>query len=255
MSISTLEIPQMELYLPAVGSGGVSNNTYLFRARANLLPAAQHLVDISLERTPVFSSIACSFGAELDSVLAYYHLLGGERSMVARGYDVADAVLHIARAGEYNLRSYYESIQTAIRTYLEPIGVETVEEEHRGNTIVTGLKTAKFRESHDVSFHNVDRDGLPTGSDVVLLNNLLYHFGPDQAEDVLEGVLDTTAPGGLLSLAGIESGNMGLTTKPCDVNYVDWFKSVATQMLERSDYTPMPKEFKGDEIPTLYQRL
>ncbi len=192
-------------------------------------------------------SIGCSFGAEVDSALAYLtHNVPELGAVSATGIDINPHAVEAAKRGKY---STYASVLPEIQDELELYGF-TFESGPVGKW--AHISAEQLRAKHDVTFVEADMrkptviDAEP--ADVVLCNNIFYHLSPDDASDLVLSAADYLANGGIMSWE-YPSGGSVLTMGMSDVNYTVW-RVQTGQKLARDGILPIA--FNSDGAPHIF---
>lgn len=182
--------------------------TYLFRRDAYLSEAlrtaAARAGDPSVLR---IASIACSTGAEVDSLLALYNDSDAEGRVAITGFDASPPVIEEAEKGVYTLKEPQFDLLTpsmaanALRAMgfdVSPVPYESGEFQFAH----VKADAAPVRAGHDVRFVEHDAlEPLPGVQDVdlALANNILYHVAEDKAVRIARNMADVLTDRGVLS--------------------------------------------------------
>lgn len=143
-------------------------------------------------------SVACSNGAEVDSILGLHRKSGDEREVTVTGYDINDAALMQARFGLYTAFGH------AHARVLESFGFATDPQMHgrQGTRPMLEVDANPVREGRTVEFVEHDaREPLPVTEEAGLtfVNNLLYHLGDATAARIVRNLAGPMSDKAVLS--------------------------------------------------------
>jgi chemotaxis methyl-accepting protein methylase len=197
--------------------------TSFFRGGSYLPMALRKAMERTGEPTALsVVSVACSNGAEVDSLLALHNNRGksnGHRGkVVIAGYDINSLALEDARRGLYTLRKpdLSPNLQPQQEQALKGLGFYVSYEPPisyvPGVRAGAGVSSSNLkadaipvREGHAVMFTEHDAtEPLPVREpvDLALANNLLYHLSSDTAARIVRNMADVLADRGVLSFGG-----------------------------------------------------
>ncbi len=207
----------------SVNSSGIRNvhtTSALFRGE-NLLPiaVAECLRRSEGEGELSVISIGCSMGAEVDSVLALCNGMDQPPKLEVLGIDANPKMIEIARNGLYSVGAKAQSIGRVRKTLAE-LGFLTPDGWHKREDMPDDYMAARInpievRRGHSVHF-SVDDIRQPVLVDkkanLVLINNVLFHWPTSVAENIIRNTASLVAPNGVLSIGdadmcGIENKN------------------------------------------------
>jgi chemotaxis methyl-accepting protein methylase len=152
--------------------------------------------------TFAYSSVGCSYGAELDSTTALLTASGVDKAHIT-GIDIDDRLLHAAKEGQYLELEEMPLINCFRNRRLRNLGFETLP--HQSSTL--HIDANRLRGQHEVDFQqaNLAETSLSAHQqNLVTCNNVLPHVGekdPQNARDMAARLCSLVAPGGILSIA------------------------------------------------------
>ncbi|HSX35902.1 MAG TPA: CheR family methyltransferase [Patescibacteria group bacterium] len=94
------------------------------------------------------------------------------------------------------------------------------------------VDSSELRAKHDVSFVNADlvNDTLDIPeADVILCNNLLFHFDEASAEQLVEAMVKHLAVGGIMSF-GANAKQVRMSGNRDDTDYPEWRRRIAQKL-------------------------
>lgn len=195
--------------------------TFLFRedtmlAEALRLGVEAYQIEPSEKPFHVLS-VGCSYGAEIDTAIAYLTREVPELGRLSlTGIDINPVVLEAATEAKYVI-----SAAAVASSELDLVEHGFTVESSNGR--IHHVNSEQLRAGHDVNFIQADMR-RPVGladqdADLVLCNNVLYHLTPQDATDVVWNAVDNMAVGGIMSweYMGLDS-----TMKDNKTTYTDW---------------------------------
>lgn len=164
-------------------------------------------------------SAGCSVGAEVDTELALHSKLGRGAELDITGLDFNPRALARAKLGRYYVpnwvalqRNFLDQVRL-LESYGFDVDLTTEYPIGRILGIVKHFQvnSARVRAGHDVEFKQHDlRLPLPTPpADLITANNLLFHFHPTVATEVVRNLADGLAENGVLSVGDSDDYSMG----------------------------------------------
>jgi chemotaxis methyl-accepting protein methylase len=239
--------------------------TALFRQLSNLIPAlkeahSRHANDSELR----VISAACSIGAEADTILSFHNKTGHEGYINIAGIDINRRAIEVARSARYISRVFFSDNEEMLS---EPVTALTsggfdFSREYEGSrreNVRFKIDSAPVRKGHEVSFIEGDivKDVLPP-ADLVLANNIMYHFTPGTAAAAVDNLASMVAPNGLLSIGGVTpSGRMGSLLNSNGPQYNDWLYETGNRLASDHGFSPLPTEVADVPLvthPTIFAR-
>ncbi len=218
VNTSTPEAIHVDFPLPGENGSthSVHMQTSLFRAGSFVTEAWQFATERAADPANFqIRSAGCSIGTEIDSGLAWHRRQGYEASVTAIGYDLNRLALQGARRARYlvceqidpKLDQDYEGIWEPEKSAIEEWGFRPVFGIYTDEEGVTQARleadATPLREGHDVSFvlHDL-MDPMPEAApaDLILANNILYHFPYEDALWVVNNLARTLAERGVINL-------------------------------------------------------
>ena len=194
-----LEIPDpIDVVLPK-WHAGVPTVTKLFR-NGSYLPLGLRLAkERAGEGVPLsVRSVACSNGAEVDSILGLHRKSGDDREVSVTGYDINAAALMEARSGQYTAFGHSPA------GILERFGFVTTPHMQgpRKRRPMLQVDAKPVREGSTVEFVEHDaNEPLPVTEEagLIFVNNLLYHLDDARAAQIARNLAGNLSAWGVLS--------------------------------------------------------
>ncbi len=152
--------------------------------------------------TFTYSSIGCSYGAELDSTAALLTNSGICKAAIT-GIDIDEELLGVAKQGEYLEFDGLPLLDYFRNRKLRKLGFET-SSSGWGKMYISA---AELRKQHEVDFQQADPTEGPLGisrQNLITCNNVLPLVGaqnPQKAREMATRLCGLVAPGGILSIA------------------------------------------------------
>ena len=216
--------------------GDIVPYSELFRADTRLGDVLQIAVK-DYQQSDYFRVISagCSFGAEIDAVLATLCRNTDITDTAVLGLDVNPVALSAAAAGKYiattseaSLERIYrnEGLHFADEMQQSGLGVHTPVGE--GTPIIDA---SLLRKEAKVKVQSADLlQSLPTAklAHVILCNNVLFHHTPENAEQIVSNLTQNLAIGGVLGL-GANAAQVGMEGNR-GVDYLEWSKSLGSAL-------------------------
>jgi chemotaxis methyl-accepting protein methylase len=220
----------------------------LFRADARLGDVLQISID-NYRGDDYFRVISagCSFGAELDSVLATLHRNTDIRGAAVLGVDANPIALSAANMGKYvasasqaTLERAYLSEGLDFVTEMQQSGLQVSTPQGEGTPVIDATL---LREESKIKIQSADLlQPLPTAkmAHVILCNNVLFHQTPSDAEKIAANLTRNLAVGGVVSF-GANQAQTGMEGNKGE-DYLEWSRNLG-------------KTFKAQGIePVLFSR-
>ena len=240
---------------PVADPGSTMMNTALFRKGVfpeKTVPAV-HDLQRKAGEICVFS-FASSDGSELDTWLSYHNLSGDGRPVSAFGFDRHPGLVEQANSGVHLLPVALNSPRDIVEigTILDNFGfaadLETVLESDGtrwyGRDGYFAIDANPVRDGHNVTFvqHDVRRE-LPVDkpAHLILVNNLLYHLTPADADAVIASSVSSLAKGGILVFSGASWNYM----KDSHLWYDDWTEDVHDRLTVDEGLEPFDLDSSG----------
>jgi chemotaxis methyl-accepting protein methylase len=215
--------------------GEIPMHSTMFRADTqmeNVLGLALETRRAEVDEPLTVLSVGTSFGAEADSVLGYYAQNAPDIGRISlTGVDINQRAIEVAKQGRYTaesprIKGAAEPIDLV--NYLSMFDVAPVPNSDRTYTI----DTTGYRAKHDVSFLAADlvKDKLDIApADVILCNNLLYHLGPDEAEELVRAMAEHLKVGGVMSF-GANAGQVSMNGNHSETSYPQWRRDIGDKL-------------------------
>ncbi|GAC1500275.1 MAG: hypothetical protein NVS1B10_03710 [Candidatus Saccharimonadales bacterium] len=234
--VNTVNTPELAIPL----------NSQLFRTNAELPTALGQTYLRQSEGSHIsVISAACSFGPEVDSLIALHAKNKPDSYLKIAGIDINPKALEIARAGIYKVqtaRLYDVQELTELESTLQAYGFNTsLNLVNEGRAPVIEVDARPVRIGHDVSFNQRDLVKNDSSSDakadLVLANNVLHQLTPDRASKFVSNLARMLSHNGILSIGDypyilLKNKHMGLAQQgKSETLYYQWINHI-TQALE-----------------------
>ncbi len=243
--------------LPRLGVEPLTRNLYEIAAASSVTPQSElfrpdtrlsDVLDIALQRTDPDKrfqvvSAGCSFGAEIDSILATVQY-NSPRPTAVLGVDSNPRAIKAAKTGQYQMtqglmgyRRSYAKAGLDFHETMEQIHFKFSPDEH--NPGLHTLDTNSLRQQHQIEVMEGDlADRLPTNdlAQVVMCNNVLFHLSPNTAEGIANNLAQHVALEGILSF-GANPAQKGMEANK-GMDYLTWLQQMGTQ-LEQQGMEPV----------------
>ncbi len=237
---------------------GVPTFTILFR-KTNLLDDVLGKVHDRIGEGSDFSvdSVACSVGAEVDSLLALQNRSQHKGQIAIRGFDINPSAIVQAQEGKYNVRKRSANKRLE-QIYLESRGFSTYTREYAFGYFVADA--APVRQGNQVEFEEanlVAEAPVVETSDLVLANNVLYHLKPHRANRFIYNAARMLNDRGILSIGdfhheGALVTQMGGSSEDNVIRLREWLVEAAFVLDREFDLKPIAFGVGGQ--PTMFAR-
>lgn len=217
-------------------AGAVTPYSLLFRQDTHLT----EVLGLALEKAgseELFRVISagCSFGAEIDSVLATVQY-NSPRPIAVLGVDANPKAVEAAQTGEYQLTTSLETHRGAYKR--DGINFDEATQHMKFsfapdefNPGLHTLHTAELRAQHRVMVKEANlAHGLPTEklAQVVMCNNVLFHLDSETAGGIADDLARHVAVDGILSF-GANPAQTGMEANT-GVDYLTWLQDLGTKL-------------------------
>lgn len=210
-------IPSMRVQVPDEGhvqgrAGKVWHRTFLFRGTTCLPETLKFAVERAPDKSGLAAAIvACSTGAEADSLLVLYNGSGRGGKVTLTGYDASHTAIEAARKGLHKLHrpSFDEEGRSLEEKALRSMGFATSYEPNGHDLLKCSIVTADaapVRRGHSVRFVEHDATNpVPTDGevDLAIASNLLYQLDAEKSIRIASNMADILADRGVLSLGSV----------------------------------------------------